>query len=112
MVHRDEGRIQKGRKERPEKNAEETKDGDVAQAIQPHRAADKITDATGADERLTGIADKPAKNHALRDIALQPHQPMGRKGREEQYPPGALGVSKRAASKIELGGQRTETGCG
>src|SRR6266478_1656097 len=100
VVENDERRIQKGRKKRPQKRSEEAKNSDVAKTIELDRTIEQIPDAARTDECFARVADEPAKNHRRRNVTLQFCHQMRR------------GANKSAASKIELGGQRTETGCG
>ena len=66
-----------------EENATEAKDGDVTKAIQSHRAINKVTDTTCADERFAAVTDKPAENHARRNVPLQLYETMRGKSRHQ-----------------------------
>ena len=87
MIQNDKARIQKRRQERSEEGAKETKNRDIAQAIESNRPGNKIANATSANERFAGVADEPAENHVRRNVALELDQPMRGQGCQQQNPP-------------------------
>src|SRR5436190_20207353 len=103
MVQDNEGRVQEGREERSEKNAAETKNGDVAQAVQSNWPPDKGAGATCADERFAGVADEPANNHTRGDITLELGQPMSWKRRQQHDPPDADRRQEKCREQYRVG---------